>query len=321
MPHSIEELWLIISAPIYLVLAVGIALLMTVTGLRYRLNRTDLARRQGLVKYLLACHFLYWGLLALTCFLFLECMIHGDTFGLVEYSLLGLRIAIGLPILVAFIGIIWLAALRGQRLPQILLSDLDAIPAPEAIQRLVVDLSLRTGMDPPRVIIEKSSVTSSMTIYGRPPVILLSQGLLELFTPDELRAVIAHEIAHIANNDGQYKLVTSILSRFFYFDPLIKLLKSSLCRDREFLADELSARVTEKPLDLATALLKIHRHTAHNKQPFRNGFSSFAINLIGGSEALTMTITGVSGKWRTDHPPLKERIRRLLKLHHELNCN
>lgn len=55
----------------------------------------------------------------------------------------------------------------------------------------------------------------AFSLPGRPPQIVLSEGLVEVLTEDELRTVIQHEAAHIRYRHSRYLLVVAALAPIF----------------------------------------------------------------------------------------------------------
>lgn len=118
--------------------------------------------------------------------------------------------------------------------------------------------------------------------------VALSRSIISLLTPDELKAVMAHELGHVKHNDiltssvaAMLAGVVSYLSRVFVFagnrdnenngsnilfliiTPLIAtLLHLAISRSREFAADEFSAETTHNSEALISALKKISSATA-----------------------------------------------------------
>jgi len=124
-------------------------------------------------------------------------------------------------------------------------------------------------------------------------VVVVTRGLLEKLTLDEVTSVVAHELAHIQFNDMRLMAVVSVLAGlisiladlFWYsnlvnaaqdkdrsgmltfvglalalFAPICMLfVKLAISREREFAADAQSAAITGKPLWLVSALEKIKR--------------------------------------------------------------
>src|SRR5260370_9021932 len=84
----------------------------------------------------------------------------------------------------------------------------------------------------------------------------------------EVEAVIAHELSHLKNNDSQEKGFARLAKFAFAFDPILHLVEAAVHRERELLADRSSLKYTEKPLALASALLKVHSaYHAHSPRP------------------------------------------------------
>ncbi|MCK5662936.1 MAG: zinc metallopeptidase [Thiotrichaceae bacterium] len=160
-------------------------------------------------------------------------------------------------------------------------------------------------------------------------VITLSDGILRSLSPREIAAVLAHEISHIAHEDmrimgfadlvsrltnflsliGQFLLILSLPLLLFgiviiswtaifilIFAPIVTdLLQLALSRNREYDADLGAVRLLNDPEALASALLKMGGGSILT-QILKPGYHSPEPSLL-----------------RT-HPPIKERIRRILSL-------
>ena len=93
-------------------------------------------------------------------------------------------------------------------------------------------------------------------VAHRREVILMSEGLERRLTPEEVEAVVAHELGHIRGLDSRYLTFLRTLSRMMRWDPLLAYLAYTLTRREEFRADAEAARITRRPLALARALYK-----------------------------------------------------------------
>jgi Zn-dependent protease with chaperone function len=135
-------------------------------------------------------------------------------------------------------------------------------------------------------------------------IVTISKGTLELLDDDELEAVLAHEVGHIVEHDSLKKTIVTAYRCAFLFDPLSRLLEAALYREREYSADEFSARTTGKPAFLASALVKIYE-SSHNCAGIK---SSFAIS------SLIRT-----GEWGilSKEPRLATRVKKLLEMTNE----
>ncbi|WXG41033.1 MAG: M48 family metalloprotease [Candidatus Freyarchaeum deiterrae] len=132
------------------------------------------------------------------------------------------------------------------------------------------------------------------------PLIVVSTGLIELLDAEELEACLGHELAHIMNRDSSVRRVSSFLRAVTFYNPLGYFLESAIYCEREFLADRICARFTKKPEALASALIKIAENAEDSggslvKQKVLCLFKSYKFLL-------------------KKHPPLEERLKRLMRL-------
>jgi Zn-dependent protease with chaperone function len=114
----------------------------------------------------------------------------------------------------------------------------------------------------------------------------------------EVEAVLAHELSHLKNNDSLEKGLARLAKLAFAFDPILHLVEAAVHRERELLADQSSVRYTQKPLALASALLKVH--------------SAFRANLPGPGAGL---FVGHKAKGLLSrYPDLDQRVQLLIDM-------
>lgn len=208
------------------------------------------------------------------------------------------------------------------------------------LHRMVEQLSERAGIDKPRLFLIPSPQPNAFAT-GRSPrhgVVAVTEGILRLLDRRELRGVIAHEIAHIANRDILISTIAAAIAAIvgyvahlsLWFSPrdgegsgagglltalfapiAATLVQLGISRSREYLADETGGRLCEDPNALANALLKLER--AAHLVPMEAApatASLFIVNpFAGGGGMLRLFST---------HPPTGERVRRLRILADEL---
>lgn len=209
---------------------------------------------------------------------------------------------------------------------------------PEAaprLHRMVEDLSHAAGIPKPRVyVIEDAGPNAFAT--GRGPshsAVAVTTGILRLLTEEELRGVLAHEIAHIAHRDiliqtiaatigGAITMLAHIAMIFGGHgsdddgpNPIMllvlvivapiaaMLIQLAISRSREYAADQGGARYAGTPLPLASALRQLTRgnqiHPTHAEPATAHMY--IVSPLTGG---------GIASLFST-HPPIEERVRRL----------
>ena len=90
------------------------------------------------------------------------------------------------------------------------------------ISRLARKISKKLNTRVPKIVIDKSLDINAKVLPGfiHPSLIVLTQGLLDKLTPDEIEAVIAHELAHVAMQDTFSMSVTDLLILITVWAPV-----------------------------------------------------------------------------------------------------
>lgn len=95
----------------------------------------------------------------------------------------------------------------------------------------------------------------------RRPKLFLADQLFRTLDKPELRGALAHEEAHWRHHDNLKSAILSFLSSFFFFLPTYRRLEEAWRDADELACDEEAAEHTQRPLDLASALVKIAKLT------------------------------------------------------------
>lgn len=162
----------------------------------------------------------------------------------------------------------------------------------DGLTRMVADLATRAEMPVPAVYILETDQPNAFAT-GRSPergAVAVTRGLLQRLGPEEIAAVVAHELAHIRNRDTLIMTVTatfagalSMLANFALFfggrrdSPLgivgviammvvaplaAVLVQMAISRTREYEADRVGAEIVGNPMWLASALRRIQGFAA-----------------------------------------------------------
>ncbi len=203
------------------------------------------------------------------------------------------------------------------------------------IYQMTEELVLQAGLPMPGVYMLNNPQPNAFAT-GRNPnsaAVAVSSGIVELLTEDELRGVIAHELAHIKHRDTLIMTVAATLagalamvSRSMMYtrgarqtrgrggSPMIlvilvlapiaaMLIRMTISRTREFEADREGAEIAEDPMALASALQKIEHYARgiRNEDAERNPATShlFIINPLNFNPLRRLFST---------HPPTEQRI-------------
>ncbi len=199
------------------------------------------------------------------------------------------------------------------------------------------ELASRMGIPMPKLYISPQMQPNAFAT-GRSPsrsAICVTQGLLANLERDEVKAVIAHELAHIKNRDTLTStiaaviagLISNIGSFFLWFggndenrNPIAAIaliivapiaaaiIQFAISRSREFAADAEAAKAIGSGRSLADALIKIEDIATHAPMQVNQAMASLYIGNPFGKAA-----SGISQLFST-HPPTAERVDRLLQM-------
>lgn len=221
--------------------------------------------------------------------------------------------------------------------------ELSPADAP-GLHAMVEELARNGGIPKPRVMIVPQEAPNAFAT-GRNPehgVVAVTEGILRLLSPEELRGVLAHELAHIRNRDilvqsiaavlgGAVVMMANMLQWGAIFGmgsrdenegngpglvggllmailaPIAaSLIQMAISRSREFLADATGARISGTPLALAGALAKLDSYARQIPMQANPATENmFIVNPFAGLSMASLFST---------HPSTEERILRLREM-------
>ena len=125
----------------------------------------------------------------------------------------------------------------------------------EALKRL----ARRLRVSKPVAILESSLVQAPMAIGWLRPVILFPASALTGLTPDQLEAILAHELAHIRRYDYLVNLLQTVIETLLFYHPAVWWVSRQIRIERENCCDDMAVAVCGDALVYARALTKIER--------------------------------------------------------------
>src|ERR671919_1224076 len=206
------------------------------------------------------------------------------------------------------------------------------------LHQMVRELAHSAGIPMPRLYMIPQDQPNAFAT-GRNPkhsAVAVTRGITQLLSEDELRGVIAHELAHVKHRDI---LITSVAATIgaaitylgymlLWFgggdegdSPLgmigalamvllapiaATIIQLSISRQREYAADAGGAELTGNPESLASALLRLEE-----------GAKAMPMKVNQAAEPLYIVKPfaggGIASLFST-HPPIEERVRRLRQM-------
>jgi TonB family protein len=111
---------------------------------------------------------------------------------------------------------------------------------------------------PARVLITQAADCPSVVGWIR-PVVLLPAATLVGLTPQQLEAVLAHELAHIRRYDYLFNMLQSIVETLLFYHPAVWWVSSRMRRERELCCDDMAVNACGDALCYARALTRLER--------------------------------------------------------------
>ena len=226
---------------------------------------------------------------------------------------------------------------------------LDKKQYPQIFQT-VQELSTKMGLPMPKLWMIHNPMANAFAT-GRNPKhasVAVTSGIVDVLNQNELRGVLAHELAHIKNRDILISTIAAtIATTIGYMAHMLKyaafwgsisgsrrrggnplfmilvailmpitaaLIQLAISRSREFLADESGAKHSQDPLALASALQKLHSTAKHTQEQ--------PVNTARASTASLFIVHPFSSKGMVSlfstHPPVNARVARLEKMYEKM---
>ncbi len=207
------------------------------------------------------------------------------------------------------------------------------------IYEMVRELTTAAKMPMPALYVIPQEAPNAFAT-GRSPekaAVAVTAGITKLLSPDELRGVLAHELAHIRNRDTLIQAVAAAIGGAITYlgymllwfggdddSPLgliaslalvllapiaASIIQLSISRQREYSADATGAQICGNPESLASALLRLEA-----------GSKAIPMKVNESTECLYIVkpLAGGRGKAMANlfstHPPIEERVRRLRQM-------
>lgn len=217
--------------------------------------------------------------------------------------------------------------------------------APE-LHAVVADLARRAEIPKPSVHVIPEQTPNAFAT-GRSPshaAVAVTEGILRLLSREELEGVLAHELGHIRNRDILISSIAAVMAgAISYLATMAQwamifggfgrgddddgggiggligglvtiiiapiaaaLIQMAISRSREYLADATGAQICGRPTALASALKRLEEW--NHRAPMDVNPATAQMYIVN-----PLTASAMSNLFST-HPPIQERIRRLLSM-------
>ncbi len=139
------------------------------------------------------------------------------------------------------------------------------------VHAILADLAAQTRLPSLKSIrlTSSKSLRSPIALAVPRPEICIPIHLIENMPPDRLRAILAHEIAHLRRHDPFFMTLTHVVQYLFWFQPLNILARRQLIQLAEYQCDRFAATHTASPFSVAHCLTDLAEHITADHLPIR----------------------------------------------------
>ena len=129
----------------------------------------------------------------------------------------------------------------------------------------VKKVAVLMGIKKPVHIWVSEFVSSPVTIGFLKPVILIPLAAINQLSPQQMEAVLLHELSHIRRYDYLVNFIINVIQSILYFNPFVKALVRTAEREREKSCDEMVLQFQYDSYEYATALLVLEKSNHRSK--------------------------------------------------------
>ena len=135
------------------------------------------------------------------------------------------------------------------------------------LHQLLLDTCKILDLEPPQLYLQQNPVPNAYTfaMRGKKPFIMLHTSLVEMLTPEEIQAVIAHELGHLKCEHGVYLTMANLMVLAANLLPtwgtvIAQSLQEQMMqwlRCAEFSCDRAALLATQDPKIIMSVLMKL----------------------------------------------------------------
>ena len=129
-----------------------------------------------------------------------------------------------------------------------------------------------------------TAISGPMTMGALRSAILLPLSTLTALGPDEIEAVLAHELAHIRRADYLWNLLQTLAETLFFFHPAVWWINRRIRAERELCCDDLALELCPNRIVYASALYHLEEQRIREQEAPR-----FAMALGGPPNGPSLT--------------------------------
>jgi len=116
-------------------------------------------------------------------------------------------------------------------------------------------------------LLESELIKIPLVVGFLKPIILIPFGLLSQIPPDQVEAVLLHELAHVRRKDYFVNLIQSFTELLFFFNPGVRWVSSLIRDEREHCCDDIAIVQTKNREQFVKALIAFQEYYNAGSHP------------------------------------------------------
>jgi beta-lactamase regulating signal transducer with metallopeptidase domain len=175
------------------------------------------------------------------------------------------------------------------------------------VQKLLVTTKANIGVKRAVRILESAKINVPMVLGHAKPIILFPIGMINMLTPQEIEAIITHELFHIKRNDYVVNMVLTIIEIVYFFHPAMWWISANIKAERENCCDDAAINYNIDSVTYAKVLVKL--------EEVRNaGIPSLAIPFASNKHQLLNRIKRILNMEQTKNDIREKSVATILLL-------
>lgn len=131
--------------------------------------------------------------------------------------------------------------------------------APARWVELMEKLKARFGISQKIKLVASGLVKAPLTVGWLRPVVLMPVAAANHLTTEQVAAILAHELAHIARSDYLINIVQTVVEALYYFNPAVWWMSALIRTERENCCDDMAVAACGNTFTYAKALVAIQQ--------------------------------------------------------------
>ena len=136
-------------------------------------------------------------------------------------------------------------------------------------------LAYRLGLPAAAHVVESALVDVPTVVGWLRPAILLPIAALASLTPEQIEAILAHELAHIRRHDYAVNVLQTLAETLLFYHPLVWWISKRIRVEREHCCDDIAIAICGDPVGYAQALAEL--------ESWRTSAATMVMAATGGS--------------------------------------